>query len=457
MAARKKVKEEELVLDENTTDFWRPNMDEIIEETSQSVGMTPISLQRSGYVDDSISTGLLVYDLCIGGGFHPGRFCGQYGPEQGGKSTACASSVVEAQKKKIDSFFFDHEGSADPSYWQRIGVNLYGDFRSEEAQAEAGTNSGFKAGPNLRYYAPDTAEKSLKFMSRLLHQMPDKRLYNNQWYYVMDLTQAEAERRKIPFDKTVTRKVGGGVWVPAEDGRAQAIFYIDSIAAMKPEALVGKKTASSWKDESGAQALLARCMSENLAGVTSAMVMKRVTIVATNQLREKPGVSYGNPEYPPGGNAVKHAHDNRVKLSKRACPAGWAGKSGIQEETCWNGKGKDRYTFSKLTNEKCKDFMPNTSAWIRWWFDSNGRPGPGIDPVFDTFQYLKKTGQINKSGSKFEVSIPGKTELTLDSAGFKALILDPENKGEIRQACWDQLKSSEGFELFFNTEQSDDA
>jgi len=130
----------------------------------------------------------------------------------------------------------------------------------------------------------------------------------------------------------------------------------------------------------------------------------------------------------------------------------------VQEETCWDGKGKDRYSFSKLTNEKCKDFMPNTSGWIRWWFEDNGRPGPGIDPVFDTFQYLKKTGQLAKAGTKFEVSVPGREDvLTVDSAGFKALILDPEHKDELREACWGQLRSGEGFERFFDTEQSEDA
>jgi hypothetical protein len=226
---------------------------------------------------------------------------------------------------------------------------------------------------------------------------------------------------------------------------------------MQPEALVGKKTKADWNDDSHAQALLARVFSKELPGVTASMVEKRVTIVATNQLREKPGVKFGNPEYPPGGNAIKHAHDNRVKLVKRATPAGWLGKSGVQEEACWDGKGVDRYTFSKLTSEKCKDFMPHKTGWIRWWFDSKGRPGPGIDPVFDTFQYLKMTGQVAKPPKgAYEISLPG-FETNVDSAGFKALILDPANKGEFREACWDQMRHGDGFERFFDTEQSDDA
>ena len=76
--------------------------------------------------------------------------------------------------------------------------------------------------------------------------------------------------------------------------------------------------------------------------------------------------------------------------------------------------------------------------------------------MFDTFQYLKMTGQLHKAGTKFEISLPG-SEFEVDSAGFKSLILDPEHKGELRQACWDQMRKGDGFERFFDTEQSEDA
>jgi RecA/RadA recombinase len=448
MAARKKKEESPVA--------WTPDYDEIDESISQSVGLTPISMNRAGHINNCVSTGLLSYDLAVGGGFAPGRFCGQYGPEGGGKSTACASSIAQAQQRGIRSIFFDHEGSADPNYWSRIGVNLYGSFRDDEAQASAGTEHGFKAGPNLMYYAPDSAEKSLKFISRLMHSYPDKRLYNDKWYFVFNnMTQKEAKDKKIPYDVSLTRKLSG-IWVPAVDGTAQAIIYIDSIAAMKPEAMIGEKKKGEWKDGTGAQALLARTLSNHLAGITSAMVEKRFTIVATNQFREKPGVTYGDPGYAPGGNMLAHSHDNRVMLRKRACPAGWSGKGGIQEETCWNGKGTDRYNFAYLRSEKSKDFMPHKGTWVRWWFDSNGSPGPGIDPVFDTFQYLKMTGQLSKSGTKFEIELPG-FEATVDTPGFKALILDPENKDAIRQGCWKQLREADGFQRYFDTPQSENA
>ena len=88
MAARKKKTE---AVKEAPVAAWTPDYDEIDEAISQSVGLVPISLDRSDHAFKCVSTGLLAYDLAVGGGFGPGRFCGQYGPEAGGKSTACAS------------------------------------------------------------------------------------------------------------------------------------------------------------------------------------------------------------------------------------------------------------------------------------------------------------------------------------------------------------------------------
>ena len=438
--------------------FWKPDFEELITEVSQSVGMTPLSMNRQSFVDVAVSTGILAYDLIVGGGFAPGRFCGQYGPEAGGKSTACASSIRQAQKKGIDAFFFDHEGSADASYWSRIGVDLFGNFRDEDAQEEATTEAGFRAGPHLRYFVPKTAENSLKFMSRLLQLYPDKRQYEDNWFYVFQgMTQKEAKEKGMPFNHELYR-LTKDIWVPAEDGRAQGIFYIDSIAFMMPEALSGKKTKNEWNDDSGAQALLARVFSKHLSSVTALMMAKRFTIVATNQIREKPGVTWGNPEYAPGGSAIQHAHDNRTLIKKRAVPPGYSGKSGIGEEPCWEGTGVDRYTFSKFMCEKSKDFSPHRSCWVRWWFESNGRPGPGVDPVFDTFQYLKMTGQIDKGKglSKYNITLPG-FEQEIDWASFKALILNPENSNTLREACWTQMNEGDAFERYFNTPQGEDA
>jgi RecA/RadA recombinase len=453
MSPKKKVEEQKPT-------FWKPNYDELVSEVSQSVGMTPVSMNRVNFVEVAISTGLLAYDLAVGGGFAPGRFCGQYGPEAGGKSTACASSIAEAQKKGVDSFFFDHEGSADPAYWSRIGVDLYGNFRDEEAQEAGKTEHGFDAGPHLRYFVPDTAEQALKFMSRLLQLYPDKKQYDDEWYYVYSgMTQTEAKAEGMPFDVKLSRETKE-IWVPAEDGRAQGVFFIDSIAFMKPEALMGKKKKkkSEWKDESGAQALLARVFSKHLSGVTSLMVSKRFTIVATNQIREKPGVSFGNPEYAPGGKAIQHAHDNRALIKRRALPAGYKGKGYIGEEPCWDGQGVDRYNYAKLECEKSKDFSPHRHCWIRWWFESNGRPGPGLDPVFDTFQFLKMTGQIRKplGTSKYLIELEG-FEQSVTWKEFKVLVLDPENDGALREACWTQLREGDAFERFFDTPQGDDA
>jgi hypothetical protein len=68
------------------------------------------------------------------------------------------------------------------------------------------------------------------------------------------------------------------------------------------------------------------------------------------------------------------------------------------------------------------------------------------------------TGQISKpSGtSKYQIELEG-FEQDVTWKSFKALVLDPENGGALREACWTQLRVGDAFERFFDTPQSDDA
>ena len=76
-----------------------------------------------------ISTGALSFDLALGGrGIPRGRVVEIYGPESSGKTTITLQIIAEAQKSGGIAAFIDAEHALDPSYAERIGVdvdNLY--------------------------------------------------------------------------------------------------------------------------------------------------------------------------------------------------------------------------------------------------------------------------------------------------------------------------------------------
>jgi recombination protein RecA len=72
-----------------------------------------------------ISTGSLGLDLALGiGGLPRGRIIEIYGPESSGKTTLTLQVIAEAQKAGGTAAFVDAEHALDPSYAQKIGVNI---------------------------------------------------------------------------------------------------------------------------------------------------------------------------------------------------------------------------------------------------------------------------------------------------------------------------------------------
>jgi recombination protein RecA len=72
-----------------------------------------------------ISTGSLSLDIALGiGGLPRGRIVEIYGPESSGKTTLALHAIAEAQKKGGSCAFVDAEHALDPSYAQKLGVNV---------------------------------------------------------------------------------------------------------------------------------------------------------------------------------------------------------------------------------------------------------------------------------------------------------------------------------------------
>ncbi|MGD0615013.1 MAG: recombinase RecA [Verrucomicrobiota bacterium] len=89
------------------------------------------------------------------------------------------------------------------------------------------------------------------------------------------------------------------------------VIVIDSVAALVPKAeLEGEMGMATM-------GMQARLMSQALRKLTAILAKAKTTCVFTNQIREKLGVMFGNPETTPGGKALKFYASVRIDIRRK--------------------------------------------------------------------------------------------------------------------------------------------
>lgn len=88
------------------------------------------------------------------------------------------------------------------------------------------------------------------------------------------------------------------------------IVIVDSVAALVPRAEIEGEMGDSH------MGLQARLMSQALRKLTGITNKSNCTVVFINQLREKIGVTFGNPETTTGGRALKFYSSIRMEIRK---------------------------------------------------------------------------------------------------------------------------------------------
>ena len=89
------------------------------------------------------------------------------------------------------------------------------------------------------------------------------------------------------------------------------VVVVDSVAAMTTKAEIEGEMGDSFVG------LQARLMSQALRKLTGAISKSNAVCIFINQLREKIGVMYGNPETTPGGRALKFYSSVRLDIRKK--------------------------------------------------------------------------------------------------------------------------------------------
>ena len=102
-------------------------LDSMLSQIERQFGKGSIMRMGEGQSEkiESISTGSLSLDCAIGvGGVPKGRIVELYGPESSGKTTLTLHMTAECQKQGGTAAFVDAEHALDPSYAEKLGVDV---------------------------------------------------------------------------------------------------------------------------------------------------------------------------------------------------------------------------------------------------------------------------------------------------------------------------------------------
>ncbi|MER3425730.1 MAG: recombinase RecA [Thermus sp.] len=151
------------------------------------------------------------------------------------------------------------------------------------------------------------------------------------------------------------------------------VVVVDSVAALVPKAEIEGEMGDSHVG------LQARLMSQALRKLTAVLSKSNTAAIFINQVREKVGVMYGNPETTPGGRALKFYSSVRLDVRKSGGPI----KEGNEAVGI---KVKVKVVKNKLA-------PPFREAELEIYF------GRGLDPLMDLVNVAVAAEVIQKAGS----------------------------------------------------------
>jgi recombination protein RecA len=130
------------------------------------------------------------------------------------------------------------------------------------------------------------------------------------------LDPAYAKRLGVNLDELLVSQPDSGeealsICETLARSNALDVIVIDSVAALVPKAeLEGEMGMATM-------GMQARLMSQGLRKLTAILAKAKTTCVFTNQMREKIGVMFGNPETTPGGKALKFYASVRIDIRRK--------------------------------------------------------------------------------------------------------------------------------------------
>jgi len=192
------------------------------------------------------------------------------------------------------------------------------------------------------------------------------------------------------------------------------VLVIDSVAALTPKSEIEGEMGDSK------MGLHARLMSQALRKLTSSISKTNCTVFFINQLREKIGVMFGNPETTTGGNALKFYASVRIDIRK---------STQIKDT---EGGVLGNKTRVKIVKNKVAPPFKTAEFDIMY--------GEGISKTGEVLDLGVELDIIEKSGSWFSY---GGSKLGQGRDSVKSILKDnPELMEELEQKILEQIKDS---------------
>ena len=190
------------------------------------------------------------------------------------------------------------------------------------------------------------------------------------------------------------------------------IIVIDSVAALTPKSEIEGEMGDSK------MGLHARLMSQALRKLTGSISKTKCTVIFINQLREKIGVMFGNPETTTGGNALKFYASVRLDIRR---------STQIKDS---NSAVQGNKTRVKVVKNKVAPPFRTAEFDIMY--------GQGISKVGEIIDIGVDYEIVKKSGSWFSYQ---DTKLGQGRDAVKALLLDnPELMDELEEKIKEAIK-----------------